>query len=59
MLGRRLSDDPGAFGEGGAVLADAVGPAALPEAQYRRRVLPGLFDRLARRCAGEIAGAGA
>lgn len=59
LLGTQLSDDPGAFGEVGAVLADAVGPAALPEAQYRRRVLPGLFDRLARRCAGEIAGAGA
>ena len=58
LLGTQLSDDPGTFADLGAMLADAARPAASPEAQYRSRVLPGLFDRLARRCAGEIAGAG-
>lgn len=59
LLGTQLSDDPGAFGEVGVELANAVGPQKSPEAQYRRRVLPGLFDRLARRCIAEIPGTGA
>lgn len=58
LLGTQLSDDPGAFGEVGVELANAVGPQMSPEAQYRRRVLPGLFERLARRCIAEILGTG-
>ena len=58
LLGTQLSDDPGAFTEAGVALADAVGLGASVETQYRRRVLPGLFDRLARRCSAEISGAG-
>ena len=59
LLGTQLSGELGAFTEAGLALADAVGPGVSVEAQYRRRVLPGLFDRLARRCSAEISGADA
>ena len=59
LLGTRLSDEPGAFAESGAALADAAAPGASVEMQYRRRVLPGLFDRLARRCSAKISRTGA
>lgn len=59
LLGTQLSDDPGASTEAGAALADAAGAGASVEVKYRRRVLPGLFDRLFRRCSAEISGAAA
>ncbi len=57
LLGSQLSGDIDVFGAVGEELARAVGPAVSPEAHYRRRVLRGLFDRLARRCTAQIPGA--
>ena len=56
LLGSQFSGDADAFGAAGEELARAVGPEASPEALYRRRVLPGLFGRLARRCIAQIPG---
>lgn len=57
LLGSQLSGDTDVFGAAGEELARAVGPAVSPEAHYRRRVLRGLFGRLARRCTAQIPGA--
>ena len=59
LLGTQLNDDADVLGEVGTELADEAVPEAHAEAHYRRRVLPGLFRRLAQRCIAEIRGADA
>ena len=58
MLGTQIDGGPVAFDEAGEELAQAAAPERTERAQYRRRVIPGLLNRLAQRCVGEIVGAG-
>ena len=57
LTGTQLVDGHLDCAEAGAELASAPAPERSEAAQYRRRVLPGLLDRLAQRCIAEIAGA--
>ncbi|WP_428120284.1 FAD binding domain-containing protein [Candidatus Poriferisodalis sp.] len=58
MLGTQLNGGPVNFDEAGEELAQAAAPERTEIAQYRRRVLPGLLNRLAQRCADKIIEAG-
>ena len=58
ILGTQLIDGRIDCTEAGAELASAAAPERTETAQYRRRVLPGLLNRLAQRCTDDIAGAG-
>lgn len=57
LTGTQLVDGRLDGAEAGAELAGAAAPEHTESALYRRRVLPGLLDRLAQRCIAEIAGA--
>ncbi|WP_419553004.1 FAD binding domain-containing protein [Candidatus Poriferisodalis sp.] len=58
MLGTQIDGGPVALDEAGEELAHAAAPERTEIAQYRRRVLPGLLNRLAQHCVDEILGAG-
>ncbi len=58
MLSTQIDGGPADFDVAGEELAQAAAPEHTEIAQYRRRVLPGLLNRLAQRCADEIVGAG-
>ena len=57
LAGTELVDGHLDCAEAGAELASAAAPERSEVAQYRRRVLPGLLDRLEQRCVAEISGA--
>ena len=58
ILGTQIDGGRVDFDEAGEQLAQAAAPERTEIAQYRRRVLRGLLNRLAQRCVHEIAGAG-
>ena len=58
MLGTQINGGLVDFEEAGEELANAAAPERTDMERYRRRVLRGLLNRLAQRCADEIAGTG-
>ncbi|MDE0495880.1 MAG: FAD binding domain-containing protein [Acidimicrobiaceae bacterium] len=58
MVGVQLADNRIDVAEAGDRLAAAAAPERSEMAHYRRRVLPGLLNRLAQRCVDDIAGTG-
>jgi len=58
MVGVQLAGNRVDFAEAGDRLAAAAAPERSEMAHYRRRVLPGLLNRLAQRCVDDIAGTG-
>lgn len=58
MVGVQLVGNRVDFAEAGDRLAAAAVPERSKMAHYRRRVLPGLLNRLAQRCVDDIAGTG-
>ena len=58
LVGTQLADGRVDCMEAGEALASVAAPERTEAAQYRRRVLPGLLNRLAERCVAQISGAG-
>lgn len=57
IMGSQLDGGPVDFAEAGAELASAAAPEQTQSARYRRRIIGGLLNRLAQRCADEVTGA--